>query len=198
MEVSILVDNQLNLGTIECIFSTHNKNSFIEFPGSEPIFITTPYIFKVVNKSMSMGKLTFADSQIKAASSSKPWHLFGVLRVQNVHLHTSSHCIHQAHFTYEKERQGSEAQDLEFIHSTQCTFIKYLLNQALGTLPTPSTLLGPMGQLPFTRQPSGHCEAPAKVRCCFSHGVNNSNTQPPPLLSPLPTHTWFKQFHFSQ
>lgn len=71
MEVSILVDNQLNLETIERIFSIHNKNSFIESPGSEPIFITTPSIFKVVNKSMSTGKLTFADSQRKAASLSK-------------------------------------------------------------------------------------------------------------------------------
>lgn len=72
MEISNLVDNQLNLETIEHIFPIHNKNSFIESPGSEPIFITTPYIFKVVNKSMSTGKLAFAYSQRKAASSSKP------------------------------------------------------------------------------------------------------------------------------
>ena len=136
MEVSILAYNWLNWETYaKYFFPFKIKISLIESPGSEYIFIVTKYTSNFWLQRMSVRKLALFWQPEKGSFLVLALVSVWSFRVQHVHSHTSSHCLHQAQFTDGKQVQRSEAHPMGFIHFTQGTFTECLLIQARKILP---------------------------------------------------------------
>ena len=113
-------------------------------------------------------------------------------RVQHVHLHVSSHCLHQAQFTDGKQVQRSEAHPMGFysFHPRHIHWVPAdpgLRDTALPPWLQDLLCPGSAELLPLRRQPPGHYEAPAVVGHCPSQATHC--LVPSPLLSasPLPS-----------